>query len=76
MMIHRSRAGSRQPRPPARRIREVIEHHCTTCDKTYELHRNRTRLMPGMFYVTQGHLQVICPEGHPETIETTERHLM
>jgi hypothetical protein len=57
-------------------MREVIEHHCSTCDETYDLHRNRTRIMPGTFYVTQGHLQVVCPKGHSETIETTEQHLI
>ena len=77
MAVHRSRAltGSRQPRPPVRGIRETIEHKCGKCGVSYTAHRTRGVLSTERFFVLQGHLEVMCPEGHRELIETSLRHL-
>jgi hypothetical protein len=77
MPIYRSRAltGSAEPRPRAKMLKNSIEHHCSTCDETYDLFRNVRPSVPGTFYQTQGHLQVTCPAGHREEIPTTLQHL-
>lgn len=77
MAIFRSRAltGSRQPRARGRMIRDVIQHHCLKCEVSYSVRRGYGAIEPGTFLVSQGHLQVTCPEGHSETIETTGEHL-
>lgn len=74
MPIYRSRAltGSAQPRPPARKLKDPIEHKCATCGKDYYLSRASRPGVRGTFYMTQGHLQVTCPEGHREEIQ--KRH--
>ncbi|MGA8807400.1 MAG: hypothetical protein WB973_05940 [Thermoanaerobaculia bacterium] len=77
MPIYRSRAltGSPQPRSHGKTLKDPIEHHCSTCNQTYELSRYVRPFVAGTFYPTQGHLQVTCPDGHREEIPTTLHHL-
>jgi hypothetical protein len=38
------------------------------------VHRTHGVVSPGRFFVLQGHLEIMCPEGHRELIQTTARH--
>ncbi len=64
-----------EPKRPAKDIKDPIEHQCAACKQTYAIRRSRRKPgIAGTFYVTQGHLQVTCPEGHREQVETTIQH--
>lgn len=76
MTIFRSRAltDSLEPRPMVRGIAEVIEEQCTDCEISYEFRRTHGPLSPGHFFLLQGHLEMMCVEGHKQLIRTQLRH--